>query len=83
MPFFVQWLTGTVLLSLGLSVKMNALLFVPGLLYLLARNVGMMKMVGHMAVMVLLQVCEQRLYGRTEHGCSHNQHVPASKLAAR
>ena len=50
-----QWLVAAALLSLGVSVKMNVLLFVPGFAYLLARNASKATVVAALALMVALQ----------------------------
>ena len=51
-----QWAIGCVLFSLGVSVKMNALLFAPALLLLLLRNLGAAKTVAHLALCGGVQV---------------------------
>jgi alpha-1,3-mannosyltransferase len=51
-----QWLIGCILFSLGVSVKMNVLLFAPALLLLLLRNLGVFSTIGHLAVCAAVQV---------------------------
>ncbi|ORY57676.1 glycosyltransferase [Leucosporidium creatinivorum] len=50
------WTTGTILFSLALSVKMNLLLFLPGLLFLLFTTLGAISTVVHVATIILVQV---------------------------
>lgn len=51
----LQWLAGCVLFSLALSIKMNALLLAPGLLFLLVRNTGILPTAGYTLLCVALQ----------------------------
>jgi hypothetical protein len=51
----LQWYAGSALYSLALGVKMNVLLFAPGLALLLVRNVGPVHAAGCAAVVVAVQ----------------------------
>jgi alpha-1,3-mannosyltransferase len=51
-----RWIWGCALFSLALSVKMNVLLFLPGLLFILVRNVGLLKTVLHLTLILGIQV---------------------------
>jgi alpha-1,3-mannosyltransferase len=50
-----RWKMASSLFSLALSVKMNVLLFLPGFLFLLARNLGPIKAFLHLGWIVLIQ----------------------------
>jgi alpha-1,3-mannosyltransferase len=51
-----QWWIGTLLFSLALSVKMNVLLFLPGLLFVLVRNQGLALSTFHIVSVVVIQL---------------------------
>lgn len=51
-----SWLIGCIIYSLGLSVKMNILLFLPGLLVLLTKRFGFFKMILHAFVILVIQI---------------------------
>lgn len=51
-----RWTAGTVLFSLATSVKMNALLFMPGLAVLMVMRFGLLPSVRHAAVFVAVQL---------------------------
>jgi alpha-1,3-mannosyltransferase len=51
-----RWLAGCVVYSCGIGIKMNLLLFAPGLLFLLVRNAGVARTIGAGLVMVSVQV---------------------------
>ena len=50
------WLPATLLLSAAVSIKMNALLFAPGLVFLLVRNVGILRTFAFALSALALQV---------------------------
>lgn len=52
-----QWTLGAAVYSFGISVKMNLLLFLPGVLFLLVRNTGIARTLGCMLLVLLIQVC--------------------------
>jgi len=51
----LQWFSGTLVLSVAASIKMNALLFLPGLVFLLVRNVGLTRGALYLLAAVALQ----------------------------
>lgn len=51
-----QWFLGCLLFSFAVGIKMNVLLFAPGLLYLLLRNLGVRKTVYALALCAAVQV---------------------------
>lgn len=55
-PLSSQWLLGCTLFSLAVSIKMNALLMAPALLFLLVRNTGIPAAIAYTAYTVALQV---------------------------
>jgi alpha-1,3-mannosyltransferase len=48
--------TGSILLSIGISIKMNALLFLPGWALILLVHKGLFIMMGHLLVIALVQI---------------------------
>lgn len=56
--FFInnKWLRGCILFSVAVSVKMNVLLFAPGLLLLLIQRLGLVKAIIHVGVCGIVQV---------------------------
>jgi len=46
----------TILISLGISVKMNVLLFLPGSLLILSRSEGILRALTHVILMVVSQI---------------------------
>jgi alpha-1,3-mannosyltransferase len=50
-----RWFIGTMLFSLALSIKMNILLFLPGFIFVLARNTGILRSVGYLVVIIISQ----------------------------
>jgi alpha-1,3-mannosyltransferase len=51
----LQWLWGTLVLSIAASIKMNALLLLPGLVFLLVRNVGLARGALYLSAAVVVQ----------------------------
>ncbi|KAK4056116.1 dolichyl-P-Man:Man(5)GlcNAc(2)-PP-dolichol alpha-1,3-mannosyltransferase [Microbotryomycetes sp. JL221] len=49
------WWIGTVVFGLALSIKMNLLLFLPGLVYILAISLGLVQMLVHMSTIAIVQ----------------------------
>jgi alpha-1,3-mannosyltransferase len=57
-------LLATILFSIALSVKMSALLYLPGLLVILFKRLGPLRTVAHIATLVLVQLVIGRHYIR-------------------
>ena len=51
-----RWWFGTLLFSLALSVKMNVLLFLPGLIFVLVRNQGLVTSTFHIVFIIVIQL---------------------------
>ncbi|XP_019545207.2 lethal(2)neighbour of tid protein 2 [Aedes albopictus] len=51
-----RWTLGSIFLSLGVSVKMNVLLFAPAIFLLFLTNLGIVKTIGQLAVCGMIQL---------------------------
>ena len=56
-----QWTAGSLLYALGLSIKMNALLYLPGILVIITIAAGLERTASTISRILEIQVCNDSL----------------------